>query len=79
MFDTINNINEYVMLIQLMDSPGNVSHSDSFSGVWIYDSNDEIALPLVKYYLYCICDSYDDDDFDAYFDLFYTVRCINTK
>ena len=48
MVDTINNINEYVMLIQLMDSPGNVSHSDSISGVWIYDSNDEIALPLVK-------------------------------
>ena len=33
----INDMSEYVILSQLMDTLGNVNHAVSISGVWIYD------------------------------------------
>ena len=41
-------INENVTLFQLMYMAGNVVHAVSISGICIYDSNDNKALPLVK-------------------------------
>ena len=38
-FDIINNISEYIILVQLMDSLGNLNHDISIVGYWIFDSN----------------------------------------
>ena len=38
-FDIMNNITEYVTLVQLMDSVGNVNHAVSVVGEYIFDSN----------------------------------------
>ena len=38
-FDIIENVSEYVSLVQLMDSLGNVNHAISIVGYWIFDSN----------------------------------------
>ena len=40
LFDILNDICEYVTLVQLMDKFGNVSHAVSISGTWIFDLND---------------------------------------
>ena len=45
-FDIMNNITEYVTLVQLMDSVGNVNHAVSVVGEYIFDSNEEKSLPL---------------------------------
>ena len=34
--DIYNDINEHVTLVQLMDKVGNVNHTVSLSGCWIY-------------------------------------------
>ena len=45
-FDILNNISEYVTLVKLMYSVGNVNHSVIVVGKWLFDSNYEKALPL---------------------------------
>ena len=47
-FEILNNISEYVTLVQFMDTVGKVNHSVSIDGNWISDSNDEKKLPLEK-------------------------------
>ena len=37
-FDVLNNISEYVTLVQLMDSLGNINHDIIIVGYWISDS-----------------------------------------
>ena len=43
-FDILNEISEYVNLVQLMDSLGNVNHDISIVGHWIFYSNYEKTL-----------------------------------
>ena len=47
-FDILNNIIEYVTMVQLMDSLGNVNNAISVVGYWIFDSNYEKALCLTQ-------------------------------
>ena len=47
-FDILNDISENVTLVQLMDSIGNVNHSISIVGHWIFDSNYNKALCLTQ-------------------------------
>ena len=47
-FDILNNISEYVTLVQLMDSLGNVNHDISIVRYCIFDSNYVKALCLTK-------------------------------
>ena len=41
----MNNISDYVTLVHLMDSIVNVNHAVSVSVKFVFDSNDEKALP----------------------------------
>ena len=45
-FDILNNISEYIALVQLMDSVGNVNHAVSVVGGWIFGSNDRKSFTL---------------------------------
>ena len=45
-FDILNNISEYVTLMQLMDSLVNVNHAVSVVGKCIFDLNYKKSLPL---------------------------------
>ena len=43
-FDILNNISEYVTLVQLMDSLGNFNHAISIVGYWIFESKHNDLL-----------------------------------
>ena len=47
-FDILNNISEYITLVKLMDSLGNVNHDISILGYWIFDSNHDKSLYLTQ-------------------------------
>ena len=47
-FGILNNISEYVDLVQLMESIGNLNHVISVVGYWIFDSNYDKALWLAQ-------------------------------
>ena len=47
-FDIINNIREYVTMVQLMESLGNVNHDISIVGYWIFESNYKESLCLTQ-------------------------------
>ena len=47
-FDILNDISEYVTLVQLMDSRGTVSHAIIIVEHLIFDSNYEKALCLTQ-------------------------------
>ena len=47
-FYILKNISEYVTLVQLMDSLGNVNHAINIVGYWIFYSKDEKSLCLTK-------------------------------
>ena len=49
-FDIIHDISENITLVQFLDTIGNVNHDVSVSGRWIYYSNYNKLLPLVKIY-----------------------------
>ena len=50
-FDILNDISEYVTLVQLMDSLGNLNHAISIVGHWISDSNYKKELCLTQEYM----------------------------
>ena len=54
-FDIINEISEYVTLVQLMVSLVNVNHSISIVGNWIFDSNYDKSLFFTQESLDVIC------------------------
>ena len=54
-YKILGDISEDVILVQLMDSLGNVNHSISVVGNWIFDSNNEKALVLNWASLDMIC------------------------
>ena len=47
-FDILNDISENVTLLQLMDTLGNMNHSISIVGYWIFDSDYEKSLCLTR-------------------------------
>ena len=47
-FDLLNDIRDHVMLVQLINTSGNVNHVVSIILCWIYDSHYKIALTLIK-------------------------------
>ena len=54
-FDILKSVGEYVTLVQLMDSLGNLNNSISIVGYCIFDSNYEKALCLTQESLDIIC------------------------
>ena len=57
----MNSISEYVTLVQLMDSVGNVNHAVSVVGKWIFDSNDKKSFLLYNDSLDLIFACSDED------------------
>ena len=47
-FDILIDISEYVTLVQLMESLGNMNHVISILGYWIFDSNYKKELFLTQ-------------------------------
>ena len=56
----MTNASNHVTLVQLEDMNGNVTHSCSIAGKWIFDSNFKKALPLDResFDLICCSDDY---------------------
>ena len=54
-FYILKNISEYVTLVQLMESLGNVNHAISILGYWIFYSKYEKALCPTQESLYLLC------------------------
>ena len=54
-FDILNDISEYVTLVKLMDSLGNVNHTISIVGHWIFYYNYKEALFFTQLFLDLIC------------------------
>ena len=54
-YDILEDISKNVILVQLMDSLGNVNHTISVVGYWIFDSNYEKALVVNRLSLDMIC------------------------
>ena len=76
-YEILENISANVTLVQFMDSLGNVNHSISVVGSWIFDSNDERALVLNKASLDMIFAPSVGEEQAAKFDkVYYAVRYI---
>ena len=54
-YDFLEDISKDVTLVQLMDSLGNVNHTISVVGYWIFDSNYEKSLVVNRSSLDMIC------------------------
>ena len=54
-YKTLEYISKHVTLAQLMDSLGNVNHSISVIGKWLFESNYEKSLVLNRESLDMIC------------------------
>ena len=79
-FGILNNISEYVALVQITDSLGNVNHAVSVIGKWISDSNYEKYLPFNIELLNLICACYNEDESFAIFqEVFDSVSYIDPK
>ena len=70
----LNNISDYVTLVQLMDSLGNMNHAVSIFGKWIFDYNYKKYLPLSIEYLNLIrsC-SKKEKNFEFFDMVFYAI------
>ena len=79
-FGILNNISEYVTIVQLMDSVGNVNHVFSVVGKWFFDLNYKKAFPwnINSLDLICAC-SEEDGYFEKSQVVYYTVRYVNPK
>ena len=76
-YKMLEDISSNVTLVQLMDSLGNVNHSISVVGSWIFESNYERALVLNKASLDMICAPSIVEEQDAMFEnVYYAVRYI---
>ena len=47
-FDILNDISGHLVLVQLVDTSGNVNHAVNIIGFWIYYSTNKIALTFMK-------------------------------
>ena len=76
-FDILNYISEYVTLLQLIDSLGNVNHDTSIVGHWISDSNYKKELYLTQEYLDILYSpSVGEEQVATFHSTFYAVRYI---
>ena len=76
-FVVLNDISEYVTLVQLMDSLGNVNHDTSIVGNWIFDSKYKKSLCLKQESLDIICSpSIGEEQVATFWSVFYAVRYI---
>ena len=76
-FNILNNISEHVTLVQLKNYLGNMNHSISVVGYWIFDSNYEKALVLNRESLGIICTpSVGEEKVTKFETLFYDVISI---
>ena len=76
-FDILNEIIEYVTLIQLMDSLGNLNHTISIVGNWIFDSKYKKAICLTQESSDIICSpSVGEEKFAMFRSVFHAVRYI---
>ena len=66
-FEILNDMSECVTLVKLMDTLGNINHSVSIDGVWVYYLEYKESIPLVKLLLGIIYMYSCDDDIDADF------------
>ena len=77
-FDILNNINEHVSLVQLINSLSNANNTLSVVGKWIFDSNNEKALPLTIELLKISFACSDESQYFSNFqELFYAVIYVN--
>ena len=71
-YDILKNIGENFILVQLMDSLGNVNNTISVVGWWIFDSNYKKTLVLNRASLEIICAPSDGEEqatkFETVFD-----------
>ena len=76
----MDDISEYVLLVQLMDSLDTVNNAVSVVGKCIFDSNYENALSSTIESLNLIYSCSDEDQTVAIFDeVYYAVRYFNPK
>ena len=61
-FDILKNRSEYVTLLQLTDSLGNVNRAISIVGYWIFDSDYEKSIFLTQESLDVICSTSVDSE-----------------
>ena len=72
-------IREHVTLVEFMDSLGNLNHSISVVGYWIFESNYEIAPVLNSESLDIICaPSVGEEQFATFETDFCSVRYIRS-
>ena len=69
----MEDISANVTLVQLMDSIGNVYHSISVVGNWVFESNHERSLVLNKASLDMICAPSEDEEQNAIFERFFNA------
>ena len=76
-FDILNEISENVTLVQLMESLGNLNHTISIVGHWIFDSNYKKAFCLTQESLDLVCSiSIGEEKVATFRSVFYAVRYI---
>ena len=76
-YDILKDISENVTLLQLTDSLGNLNHTISVVGYWIFDSNNKKALVHNIESLHIIFTPSVDEEQAAKFEtVFATVRYI---
>ena len=75
-FDILTYISEHVTVVQLMDYLGNVNHTTSVVGYWIFESNYEKSLVLNRESLDIICaPSVGEKQVATFERVFCAVRC----
>ena len=57
-YDNLTDISEHVILVQLMDSLGNVNRAISVVGYWLFGSNYKKELVINRESLNMICAPY---------------------
>ena len=78
-FYILRNVGENIILVQLMDSAGNVNLSVSIVVYWIFDSSYKKALPLTLDQLNIICSPLEGEvTFDMFDTVFHAGMYINS-
>ena len=77
----MNDISDYVSLVQPVDTAGNVNHAVIIIGYWMYDSNYKTALPLIKESMDTIIYLYKNEKgaYAEFKEVYYDVRYVNSK
>ena len=77
-FNIHHEISENVVLVQFIDSVGNVNHEVSLVHYYIFEFNNKNELPLKIYSLNFVCSSFVGEGLNVRFEtVFYAFRYIN--